>query len=293
MRRTILLSSIFVSLAVPALAVAAFTTASDVLDALQFKNRPVDLSLEAHATYEDIHAALWMKGSMEGEDLMSQKMTMRMTADVAYPEGSARARMQMRVVDQTMYVLVESIEGSSSDELSSLAGSIENQQWYSLSLSELKEQQQETYGLSDEDSEEFAKMIVNALFSVQRNADGSYSVRLKRSAAADLARLAPEIAANHPELGIPTTITSRDRAELRKLLSKFNVHIKGTFDRSDQPTAMKFYMAYTDRPVSAVFQGSIALRSTPVSVSKPANAINLEDTFELPEDSSAGTSVTH
>ena len=267
-------------LALPVSALAVFAKPSELLNAMQFEGKPLDVAYEAHAQMDDIYASVWLKGNVEGTDAEDAKANLRLTVDFVQGEENLRGKAQLRLIDKTLYMMLDSITCISGNPCAyvDLAEGYANNQWYSLSLENLQEQQ----GVDDAEAEAIVKIIVDAALSLERTQSGNestYSLKLKRAAAAELKKVVTQLAKDHPSMGIDT-LSSKDSAELRKIFAKTNLHIKAVTTLKDEPKSLKMYLAYADKDVRFVLQGAMTLRTAPVKVLKPANAISLDNGLE-------------
>ncbi len=284
MRKPLL--SLLAILAIPTAVFAYYSSPSELLMAASLAGKPVDFAYEAHGSYEDMYASVWMKGSAQGKKIDDATLDMRATADVALEGGQARMKVRARVKDQILYFLLESLEGSAAEELEMYAGSVHSRQWYAMPLDDLQEQGEEAIGITDDQGKEIAIRVMDAILRMDRvsTADGSvYSIKLKRNAAAELRKVLTTLESTYPELE-SETITSSDIAELRKIFARTQFHVKVITDKEDALRGIKFYAGYKERKTSLVVQGDVNLRSTPVAVQVPANAQMLDES--LPNDSS-------
>jgi hypothetical protein len=272
-------------LALPVAAFAAtYASPSQLLLAANFEDKPLDLDYEAHMHVDGLDAAAWIKGSTEG-NVKTGKAVIRLTVDVAQDGMTMRAKAEARIVNETMYVMLESIEGASDNPYAQIAASYAGKQWYMMPLSDVEESR----GIDQEEATAVGMKIADAILTMVRTqtAPGStYSLRLKRTAAADLKNVLMEISAQHPGLGT-SSLSNKDVAELRRFLLKSNVHLKVMTDANETPTGMKFYAAYKDEKAEAVLTGMTTLRSTPVTVGVPAGAVEMGgNMLEMPRSSS-------
>lgn len=260
-------------LAVPATALAAYATPSELLLAAAFKDKPLDFAYEAHFHMEDISAAAWIRGSSEG-NAETGKADIAATVDfVQAGMMKMRAKAEARMVNRTLYVRLKSIEGDTDTMYGMMVDPYVGAQWYMLPLSDVEEE----HGIDQEQATEVGMKIADAVLNMVRmqQANGAtYSLKLKRTAAADLKKVLEEVSAEYPSLGT-ASLSNKDVAELRRMMMKSNVHLKVMTDASDMPTGMKFYGSYKDRGMEAVLVGTTTLRTQPLTVEVPAGAVEM------------------
>ncbi len=278
MRRGSIVTLALSALALPAMAIAAYTVPSDLLKATQNLGKPMDVSYEAHAKVEGVDMAMWLKGSAEGKSVATAKADMRMTVHAASPEeGTMEVKVSARVLKQTLYVRLDSVKGTmAASDLSEVRQYLGK--WYSVRIPD-EDEQQETLGLDREELQQLVWDAVDSILSMNRTGGvgggSTYSLKLKRTAWKDIVPVIREFSAKQGE-EVPEP-TNRDLAEMRKIFNKMNLHIKVMTDANDVFTGMKFYAAINDMDISFVLQGTTALRAMGVSVTAPKGAESLDD----------------
>jgi hypothetical protein len=276
MRRSLFVSIITSVTLAPAIALAAFTLPSQVLMSVQFDGKPMDIAFEAHGHMEDMDVSAWISGqSQNHKDIKSAKAALKATVDMQKEgEGRMRIKAEMKVVDAKGYFRLVSIEGAFQDELGDIATQFSSNKWYSVDLDEAAEET--PVGLySEEEMTELLSSFIDRLFSLQKTKSGTdtvYSIKLKRQAWKEFSVLLKETGMDD---GIIPS--KKDLNELRKIFSKINVHIKVTTDASDVAKSLKLYAAYKDKDLSVALQGTSTVRSSPVQVTAPLDAIPLEE----------------
>jgi hypothetical protein len=263
-------------LAVPAVALASYASPSELLLAAAFKDKPLDLAYEAHFHMDDVDAAAWLRGSTQG-GVEDGDADINVTVDFAQADlGTMRAKAEARIVNKTLYVQLKSVEGGDDTIYSMMADQYAGSQWYMMPLEDVEEER----GIDQEQATQIGMKIADAVLSMVRmpeKAGGSvYSLKLRRTAAADLKNVLEEVSAQYPKLGT-ASLSNKDVADLRRSLSKSNVHLKVMTDAQDVPTGMKFYGSYKDMGMEAVLTGMTTLRTQPVTVEVPAGALPMVD----------------
>ena len=137
MRRLPALALALFLLCVPIASAQPLSYASELFALLRSQQRPYDFSFTERVHIKDTYITAWVSGSTQGSfsaDLSAVRTTVKTTVDVAWPGGKARAKLQARIVDSTLYVLVEKIEGSYDDTVANLAGHLQLKKWVALPL---------------------------------------------------------------------------------------------------------------------------------------------------------------
>ncbi len=278
MRRRTFTSLILTACALPVAALAYFTTPSSLLEALWMNGRPMDIAHEAHIFTKDLSMSGWLRGGVEGKDLAGAKSDLRLTVDVATDEGTLRIKTQMRLLNSTLYVMIDSIQGPDAEIL---GGYVDPKQWYGIPLEEQKDTYVEQSGVSEEDMKKLLWDVVDAMLALKRTAEGEgslYLLSLKRNAWKDIQSVVKEFAAEHPDA--PFTPSNRDLTELRKYLRTLRLSSKIWTDATDAPTGTKFYVSASDKTFHAVVQGTSTVRTTPITVAVPTNVKSIEDIID-------------
>lgn len=281
MRRGILSALAISAVAVPTLAIAAYSSPSSLMKAVQLQGKPMDVQYEFHGDADGTQFSAWLKGAVSAakpKELTSVRAALRLTVDVATPEdGIIRVRTQIRMKNGTAYMQIEDVQDPSRSLM--LFGANEHiGQWYSLSLDTLEESMTEEMAMQQEEVEAMVLKVLDSILSLQRTPEGNgsvYSLKLKRTAWKEIVPVITELAESQG-----TTLpepTNKDLAEIRKFFSKLNLHIKVTTDAADAVTGLKFYAAAKDKEFSFVFQGTALVRATPVTVTVPRNAIDVSE----------------
>ncbi len=276
MRRRSLLSALL-TLAVPAIALAAYAAPSDLLLALKFHNQPMDIAYEAHVTHApEMYASVWLKGSAQSTTPETAKADMKLTFDLVMPEAktTVRAKMQMRVVDGMFYVYLESVDGVTDHELATLTGKIAGKNWFSVPLNDV----QNLHGMGDEAKmRDMAVVAIDALLMMEKTGN-TYSLKLRPDGAEFLASALNDMAARSN--GEIPEMTESDTMDLRALLAQTNLHIKVQTNAADLPASVKYYVSTAQEGVEFVLQGTATVRSAPLVVEVPRGAQDLQEALE-------------
>ena len=273
MRRRSLFSALL-ALAVPTIALAAYAAPSDLLLALKFHNKPMDIAYEAHVTHApEMYASVWLKGSAESSTPETAKADMKMTFDLVMPEAKTtiRAKMQMRVVNGVFYVYPDGVDGVTDHELATLTGKIAGKNWFSVPLTDV----QKLHGMGDEATmRDLAVTVIDALLVMEKTGN-TYSLTLRPDGAEFLRTALNDMAARGD--GEMPGMSESDMMDLRALLAQTNVHLKVQTNAANLPASVKYYVSSSQEGVEVVLQGTAAVRSAPLVVEIPRGAQDLQE----------------
>jgi type IV pilus assembly protein PilA len=236
-----------------------------------------------------------VKGEFEGKDLPTAKANLKITVHATDPkQGTIQVSTNLRLVNQMLYMQLASLEGSMKDELNSLTGQVKSGQWYSLSLKELQEKSEEQTGVSQEETAAIMKEMADAMLSVSSKQNGSdtvYTLQLKRNAASAWNKLLPQLTKKYPSLAAGTgrsSMSNRELAEMRKALAKLRLTLTATFGPADAPKSLASSLSYNSREGTFSLQGSHTLRTSPVQVTAPANAVSIDEMIKNEQQKQEG-----
>jgi hypothetical protein len=288
------------ALALPMAAIAAFTTPSALLSSLQYNGKPLNISyqLQGHAKNmkgSDANITFFssFKGAVEGKDLKSAKMNMKISLDVTGIEGNGavHALAQVRVSDQKLFFMLENLNGTYEPESLSQIMNAYGKTWYALPISQLEQQQQEYSKLSQDNIKDIVKQCIDAVFTIERSASqgGSlYSITVKQEAAQSLLTTMMKVQEQYPTAFTETNkADASDLAILKEVFSHLNIHIKVLTDAKDTMRAVKSYLSFAWAKedmgdFQMVFTGESKGRSAPVTVVVPKIAIDLSSNVTAP-----------
>lgn len=137
MRRLPALTLTLLLVCIPIASAQPLSYASELFALLRSQQQPLDFALTEQVYLDSTYAAAWVSGSTQGSlnaGLSSLRATAKATVDVAWPGGKARVKLQVRLVDSTLYVLIEKIEGSYNDSLTDIAGHLQLKKWVAFPL---------------------------------------------------------------------------------------------------------------------------------------------------------------
>ncbi len=313
MRRTFIAATILVSF-LPVAALAYFSKASDVLMSIKLQNQPMDFSGTINESYQDTTAVVSMKGSVEGKTADTLKMNLAITLNSAWKGKTVKAVGEIRILNKIAYVELKDLRGSMIDAKTAAQFSQFEGKWYSSPIN--SETLKNSYApsasftnsftnsapLTPDQQKQIFLQMVDAMLSVTRSqtsGGSSYSIQLKPDAVNALLQTVRKIARDmHLNSVIENLSQQKEQVtNLRLFFSKVNFHIVVTTDPQDQFLRGKSYVGVTITPEdfngmgpgSFVFQGDSSVRSLPISVSVPANAIDFLKIMGFPVPSSQGT----
>ena len=134
MRLTKISASVtLITLLAPIATFAAWTSPGDLARIAMplLRQTPMDLSYELHGNMDQYYAAAWVKGQSKGFD-----GTTSMTIDVADSNGTLRMKLEARMKDETLYLMIKSIEGKYEHELGSLTANVTGKKWIKMPLTQ-------------------------------------------------------------------------------------------------------------------------------------------------------------
>ena len=266
----------------PVIALAAFTSPSDLLIATQFAGKPLDVNYAAHVAVNATQATVWVKGKVQGKDAKTEKANLKVTVDIAdATAGTVRVRGQIRAVDGVVYARVDSMTKKSNVDLDAVGKQIKMSQWYSAPIDQTATQELQTQGLDQDKSKEFARKVIDAALGMQSstvNGETIYSLQIKPTAAKELAVVFQDFyTTSNYDAPAPTA------AKLQTILDKLSVHIKVNTGTADTPKSIKLYASYTDQAnpgFSVAVQGQATVLPTDIVVVAPQGALSIMDQYK-------------
>ncbi len=312
MRRTFIAATLF-AFFLPVAALAYFTKASDVLTNISWQGQPMDFSGTINESYQNSIASIAVKGSTEGKTADTLKMNLGITVKSTWQGKTIEAAGEMRILNRIAYVELKDFRGSMFDANTAAQFTQIKGKWFSISLKSetLKGMNAPSAlfinpsagsgSLTPDQQKQMFLQTVDAILSVTRSqtsGGSSYSIQLQPNAADALLLALRNIARKmHQDTLISDLNQQKEQiANVRRFFSKLNVHIVVTTDPKDQFLRGKSYVGVTitpedfhgEGPGSFVFQGDSSVRSLPISVSVPGNAIDMLTMMGIP--ASQGTS---
>ncbi len=289
MRRFItVLLAIAASLAIPAFAFAFFSKPSDLLQSA-YAGLPMDFSVEAHGGYEGGYASLWMSGSSQGKLPQDVTASLKATVDVQMPqEQTMRVKLQIRVADKKVYALVDSIEGPVPPDVADRLSPYVGKTWLMTTLPD-NQATVPDLGMSEQQVKDWAGKIVDAALSLERITSPNqvtYSLALRPDAAMNIVQVLGDLKGGS-DVTLPTP---GDISDLQNILSHVNFHANVQTDANGQLQSAKQYLSVDYQGFTLVIQGTGTVRSTPVTVDVPQDALNLDEQLQPYEGSSASSS---
>lgn len=245
-----------VSLLSPLAASAELATPSDVLMAVEngSKNLPLDFSVEIHGHYQDYWLSAWILGSGQETEGHSRS-TAKITVDFASNDNTVRGKLQTRMLEKKMYLLIESVSGKLENEIAKAIVEVTGKRWIVSDVAET-----EADAIADGMERD---MLADALRvdSVQTDSVGNtlYTLTLTRDAAREMSKSLREMASGYVENGVtPRT----------------NITLKITLDRNDMLIKAAADVTVETGPAGLNATFAVTRRSSNVSVTAPANAVD-------------------
>lgn len=320
--RKLSLSIGLLSIVIPAIALAAYSTPSGLFSMMEQETRPRSISGEFHAhgngTLHSIgDVSLWLKGEVSGAIGSKATAWVKATLDVREVSGKlTRTRAEVRLVDETVYARVT--EGDIA------AG---RNEWISLSLRRkdggatdenafLKTKlEEEGITLTETEIKNLRRLIWDTVFALRGtlNDGGStkYTIGLQPHFISNVYRVTRTFLLRSPNISeqrkkdIRESILSLSQMqEITKIEQSILRSI--TFTLTVKTDAMDRFIAHdlhvegklTDLPIAPFsLHGGSSLLSRPVTVETPTNAMsmgNIDDLLEgeSPSQSSSSCSIT-
>ncbi len=131
-RLSIVLTTLF--LLSPLTASAAYTTPSEILDAMQ-TGTPHSFSATAHAASANkMYVSVWANGNLEGNDPTTIKFWTKATVDVVSGDMKVRAKVELMMMDGVLYAKLNSLDGSMKNIFASLSATFRQNVWLKMPL---------------------------------------------------------------------------------------------------------------------------------------------------------------
>jgi hypothetical protein len=257
MRLTKISASItLLTLLAPIASFAAWTSPGDLARIAMplLRQTPMDLSYELHGNMEQYYAAAWVKGQSKGFD-----GTTTMTIDVADGNGTLRTKLEARMKDETLYLMIKSIEGKYEHELGSLTANVTGKKWIKMPLtqSDVLSSDEEIASVLDEMftlSESTANGVTSHQLMLKREIVKEI-VGLLREKHSMLTKKLPSSALANPKASVVFTARSTANGSLLGMTTAIDV--KGP-------------------DFSFIAKGSMTPSKKPFSVTIPSNVIDAE-----------------
>jgi hypothetical protein len=227
-----------------------------------------DMTAEFHGHMKDIYTAVWASGSGQmGSDVRS---TMQTTFDVAVKGNSARFKTQIRVLPEAAYLLIQGITGTMQNTALQGTLSLAAKQWMKMPTSE---DIPTPWGDAISNAESVAE-IANMLRIDSQRTDAAgntvYTMTLSRAAAKEIMRALRQAS---QEFGIADTGSPT-----------MSVIVHLTVGRDGGMIAADANITMDGGDVGGSGHFRITRRSSPVTVTAPANALDMDAFFAAVTD---------
>lgn len=249
------------SLLSPLAAHAEFTTPQDVLTAVESGSEglPFDFSGELHGHYENYYLSAWLSGSGQKEGELSRSSA-KITVDFASNGNTVRGKLQTRMVEKKMYLLLEGLSGKLENEIAKAVVEVTGKKWIQSDIAQMETDTE--YDAMQRD------MLADVLRvdSVKTDSVGNtlYTLTLTRDAARELSKSLREMASGYVGEGV----TPRMNVTIKITLDRNNMLIKATADATVEAGPAGLNASFT-----------VSRRSSGVSVTAPANAVDAESLY--------------
>ncbi len=265
-----LLLSVAFFLQVPA-ASAAYDSPGDLLKAVRADTSPRALTAEGHLSYaadDAFYLSFWMRGRSQGE-LAHAEAESSFTVDIVVPSQKVNTRIKgrVRITEQNVYGLLESINGELGDGNEEIKASVQEVagKWVSMKIDP---------ALVKESGIDYSELFDEDLLRMERTQgkDGSmYSVTVDR----EILR------------GFLSLVSSLD-SSLETASPLFHFHTVVTTDHEERVKNTRMYLSLQIPDLSFVFQGSNEALPDGFTVRVPENAIPIDTMIpSVPEGGSA------
>ncbi len=270
MRRLLASLTVAGTLLAPQLSLAAFQTPGEFFDTLSHDTRAHTAASEVHVTAKDMSMAAWISGTSQGTELSDTRADMQATIHVQMPDHLVKAKVQMKIADETMYFLIESLDAGNDPALMTAMSSVKLNQWYALSL---KSDPSMPSADEIEQSRQQVLQMVDQMLTLQASAANGgtqYTLGLSRQFRRQMAPLLRDLAKQMGKsMGLRVAGTP-----------VVNVSIKADADGNDLLRMMKYYASMTaGKQLSFVMQGTTQPTGN-LNVTAPTDAIDLTQQLE-------------
>ncbi len=263
----------------PQIALAASpSTLADLATVIRNQTGPYALSAEMHAHVPGMfYVSAWMKGDSEKTGPLSSKGNLKTTVDLSDGTLTGRIRGRLRVDGTTLYMILDSLEGTFPEEARSAQGRVPVGQWFKA-----------TMPVEESDLQESLRMQTDLLTGLEELLDTTrtetaggteYTVSLKPEAQMQLAALVRMLTSS-----LQTELQKKgigSSALLPHTMPAVTVKARVRLGASNTLLLFRQYVAAEDPPVLRfALQSEQVPSNVPVTVEIPAGAIDLSS--ELP-----------
>ncbi|MDD4319718.1 MAG: hypothetical protein PHW10_05345 [Candidatus Peribacteraceae bacterium] len=271
MRRWSVLFLALITLSPFAAAAADSSYASDLLQLLWSQQKPLEYSMQASGHMEDTYLSVWASGNSEGSwsDPSSIRSIGKATVDVAWPGGKVRVKTQTRMVESTLYVWVEKIDGTYNDDSMRMGGQLELKKWIAIPLDDY------AGSVSALGEEDFSAMFgwlddLSNVRATQTQAGMTYEVTLTREAIRSVLQ-------SLRQQGWDATTDEGVERLIRHTPPAFSFLFKIDTNRDFEVLSTRTTLHLSHPRMGASLEAHSYRRTSPVYATVPAHVMSLED----------------
>ncbi len=265
MRRFLLLFISAALLLSPALSFAAFSTPSQLIEALQDDARARSFFATAHAGSQGTYVSVWANGKEQGKQAENTSLSMNVTVDVVQGTTKTRMKGQVLVIDEILYFKILSVQSTPKDA----ATAVLQNQWISIPLVQSAFSSVSSDLVTGFTSSE--PTAVNSIFTLSSYTDKGlrvYKLSLTPDSAVDLAMQLKDLLND-------TQSTSSDFFPWRELGKSISFSMTVVLTGKDRFVSSSFSLSMRTKNSSFSARGSEQVLSGPLSLTAPTDAIAL------------------
>lgn len=240
----------------PVSSLAEFASPSELFAMLSKVNVPMGFSGELHGNVDNYWFSAWVSGSGKGSG-MEATGSIKGTVDIATSNAKARIKFQMRIVDSTAYLYIDSIDGTYEDALWKSVAAVKTKTWIKWAIpAEL---------IQEPTAMDFA--MIDEMFQMESRKSGNntaYTVRFTRGAVQDVLEMLRNMEYDNGTVGM--SAVPRTAA----------LNLNFTVDSREKLMQSSGTVTLGNKNMNIRAKGSSWLLSN-VNVAAPSNALDLEE----------------
>ncbi len=271
MRRSLLALGTTLLMLAPITASAAFTLPSELFQSLAQDTAASDFSLMMNGGSDGSYAAAWISGSQQGTDVESLQLTLKATIDFVEKGKTIRVKGAVMIVNGTLYAKLDSISGTNEVLVKEASAGATLNQWFALPLDEGTVQSITGESMSSVTGIDLKQ--ADSIFEMRHSnsANGTvYTLHFTEEFSALIAQTLREGMNDTSSVG-----TDFFPWEALAKLVTFTMTVRT--DLQDRPLASAFSFMMNSPESYVRLSGSDAKRTSPLSLSAPANAMSIID----------------
>lgn len=242
----------------PVAASAFFETPADLSQGIRNDPTARTFDGQARGRADTTYFSLWMNGVQQGTDWKDGSLDLHMTIDLDAPDQHVKVRLKadIMLLEKTLYVRLNTIEGNVEDELMLINLKMLQKKWMMVPLDQS--------GIPDlatleEELQAAGGELSNEFFSLERSptaAGSHYSIRLTQETEQQLKDLFSGATALRAETNFHGTVDT-------------NMH--------DQFLSSKLYLSLKADNAELVVQGKGQRKNSPLTLTPPTQTITLDE----------------